>query len=387
MPALRRPARRGRDLGRASRAEPRPHRAHARRRRRRRRPGCAAAVAGAPGRAARAGRARRARPTSPRPPSSSSRRCSCPAARSRLEGVGTQPDPDRAARDPRADGRRDRGRAGGRARRRADRHDPRPRLARCSGTEVGGDEIPLAIDELPLVALAACFAEGETTIRDAAELRRKESDRIATVCEALTALGADGRGRREDGMRDRGRAAACAAARSTPTATTASRCSARSPASPRARASRSRAWTPPRSATRASRPTSPRSLGGAPERRARAIRCRPWSSRSTGPPGPASPPSPARVAAALGFTYLDSGAMYRCVALAALERGADLDDAARDRRAGRARCAIELDGERVELDGARRQRRDPRAAGHRGRLARLGPSARCARRWSRGSAS
>ncbi|HET6998812.1 MAG TPA: 3-phosphoshikimate 1-carboxyvinyltransferase [Solirubrobacterales bacterium] len=57
------------------------------------------------------------------------------------------------------------------------------------GTEVGGAEIPLAIDELPLVALAACFAEGTTTIRDAAELRRKESDRIATVTAALTALG------------------------------------------------------------------------------------------------------------------------------------------------------------------------------------------------------
>ncbi len=57
------------------------------------------------------------------------------------------------------------------------------------GTEVGGAEVPLAIDELPLVALAACFAEGTTTIRDAAELRRKESDRIATVSEALSALG------------------------------------------------------------------------------------------------------------------------------------------------------------------------------------------------------
>lgn len=57
------------------------------------------------------------------------------------------------------------------------------------GTEVGGAEIPLAIDELPLVALAACFAEGTTTIRDAEELRRKESDRIATVTEALRALG------------------------------------------------------------------------------------------------------------------------------------------------------------------------------------------------------
>ncbi|HEX3173474.1 MAG TPA: 3-phosphoshikimate 1-carboxyvinyltransferase [Solirubrobacterales bacterium] len=65
-------------------------------------------------------------------------------------------------------------------------------VARASdlrGTEVAGGEIPLAIDELPLVALAACFAEGKTTIRDAAELRRKESDRIASVSAALSALG------------------------------------------------------------------------------------------------------------------------------------------------------------------------------------------------------
>lgn len=59
------------------------------------------------------------------------------------------------------------------------------------GTEVGGAEIPLAIDELPLVALAACFAEGTTTIRDAAELRRKESDRVETVTAALRALGGE----------------------------------------------------------------------------------------------------------------------------------------------------------------------------------------------------
>jgi 3-phosphoshikimate 1-carboxyvinyltransferase len=57
------------------------------------------------------------------------------------------------------------------------------------GCEVGGADVPLAIDELPLVALLACFAEGTTTIRDAAELRRKESDRIATVTDALNALG------------------------------------------------------------------------------------------------------------------------------------------------------------------------------------------------------
>ncbi len=58
-------------------------------------------------------------------------------------------------------------------------------------TEVGGDEIPLAIDELPLIALAACFAEGDTTIRDAGELRRKESDRIASAAAALRGLGAE----------------------------------------------------------------------------------------------------------------------------------------------------------------------------------------------------
>ena len=58
------------------------------------------------------------------------------------------------------------------------------------GTVVEAEEVPLAIDELPLVALLGCFAEGTTTIRDAAELRRKESDRVATVTESLGALGA-----------------------------------------------------------------------------------------------------------------------------------------------------------------------------------------------------
>jgi 3-phosphoshikimate 1-carboxyvinyltransferase len=79
----------------------------------------------------------------------------------------------------------------------------RIRPSRLHGVEVGGGDVPLAIDELPLVALAACFAEGETTIRDATELRRKESDRIATVSEALTALGASVE-TSEDGMRIEG---------------------------------------------------------------------------------------------------------------------------------------------------------------------------------------
>jgi 3-phosphoshikimate 1-carboxyvinyltransferase len=59
------------------------------------------------------------------------------------------------------------------------------------GTVVEPDEVPLAIDELPLVALLGCFAEGETVVRGAQELRVKESDRIAGVVEGLRGLGAD----------------------------------------------------------------------------------------------------------------------------------------------------------------------------------------------------
>jgi 3-phosphoshikimate 1-carboxyvinyltransferase len=58
------------------------------------------------------------------------------------------------------------------------------------GTEVEAHEVPLAIDELPLVALLGCFAEGETVVRGAGELRLKESDRIATVVDGLRGLGA-----------------------------------------------------------------------------------------------------------------------------------------------------------------------------------------------------
>jgi 3-phosphoshikimate 1-carboxyvinyltransferase len=65
------------------------------------------------------------------------------------------------------------------------------RNAPIEGTTVEPEEVPLAIDELPLVALLGCFAEGETIVRGAGELRLKESDRIATVVEGLRGLGAD----------------------------------------------------------------------------------------------------------------------------------------------------------------------------------------------------
>ena len=58
------------------------------------------------------------------------------------------------------------------------------------GIEVGGDIIPRLIDEIPVLAVAGCVARGKTVIKDAGELRVKESDRIATVVNELSRLGA-----------------------------------------------------------------------------------------------------------------------------------------------------------------------------------------------------
>ena len=59
------------------------------------------------------------------------------------------------------------------------------------GTVVEGSLIPTLIDEIPVIAVLAAFADGETVIRDASELKFKESDRIASVTEALLAMGCD----------------------------------------------------------------------------------------------------------------------------------------------------------------------------------------------------
>ena len=58
------------------------------------------------------------------------------------------------------------------------------------GVEISGEIIPRVIDELPVLALAACFAKGETIIKDSEELRVKESDRISATVNSLSKLGA-----------------------------------------------------------------------------------------------------------------------------------------------------------------------------------------------------
>lgn len=59
------------------------------------------------------------------------------------------------------------------------------------GTVIEGDLIPTLIDELPVIAVMAAFAQGDTVIRDARELRVKESDRIQVMTDNLTRMGAD----------------------------------------------------------------------------------------------------------------------------------------------------------------------------------------------------
>lgn len=62
---------------------------------------------------------------------------------------------------------------------------------RLKGTRIGGNEIPNLIDELPILAVAAALATGETVITDAAELRVKETDRIAAMVKTLRAFNVD----------------------------------------------------------------------------------------------------------------------------------------------------------------------------------------------------
>lgn len=73
------------------------------------------------------------------------------------------------------------------------------RSSSLHGTVIGGSIIPTLIDELPMIAAAACFADGDTVIRDASELKVKESNRVEVMVRNLSAMGADVE-ETEDGM-------------------------------------------------------------------------------------------------------------------------------------------------------------------------------------------
>lgn len=79
------------------------------------------------------------------------------------------------------------------------------RGAALHGTEVGGDEVPNLIDELPLIAVAGALSEGDTIVRDAAELKVKESDRISSITGNLQRIGVEIEAR-PDGFLIHGRA-------------------------------------------------------------------------------------------------------------------------------------------------------------------------------------
>ncbi|NLM70224.1 MAG: 3-phosphoshikimate 1-carboxyvinyltransferase [Firmicutes bacterium] len=69
--------------------------------------------------------------------------------------------------------------------------DLRVKTSRLKGVTIGGELVVRAIDEIPVLAVAAAFADGVTEIRDAAELKVKESNRIAAIAAELHKLGAD----------------------------------------------------------------------------------------------------------------------------------------------------------------------------------------------------
>ena len=100
-------------------------------------------------------------------------------------------------------------------------------------TEIEPEIVPSLVDELPLVALAASCARGRTTVRGAEELRVKESDRIETTARGALQLRRARRGHQGRLARSAASRRASAAAPSTRTATTASRCWAPSRASTR----------------------------------------------------------------------------------------------------------------------------------------------------------
>ena len=226
------------------------------------------------------------------------------------------------------------------------------------------DEVPLAIDELPLVALLGCFAEGETVVRGAAELRVKESDRIATVVDGLRGLGADIEAS-ADGFVVRGTGGAA-------------RRRARRPRRPSAGAARRGRRAGLRGGGGGRRDGGGAGVLPGLRRRRREAACMTMVVAIDGPAGAGKSTVARAVADALGFTYLDSGAMYRAVALAAARARC------RHRRLWRQRCRSSSASGCGSTGATSPTRSAPRRSPR--RLEGGGRPRRAARRWSPSSA-
>ncbi len=246
-----------------------------------------------------------------------------------------QPAADRPARDPRAHGR-PRSRSTTAARSAASRAaTSRSTRAGSSARRSRRTEVPLAIDELPLFALAAACARGESVLRGAEELRAKETDRIEATVDALARARGARAGARDDGFVVRGVPTRLRGGRlSRAAATTASRCSARSPGSPPARA----CGSTDADAVAVSFPgffEMLDELRRARRRELTADNLRAMIVAIDGPAGAGKSSVARALAERLGFHYLDTGAMYRALtwlALAARRR-------ARRRAGARRACA------------------------------------------------
>ena len=205
-------------------------------------------------------------------------------------------------------------------------------------TTIGGDEIPLVQDELPVLAVAAAFADGVTEISDAGELRVKESDRIATVEALLASLGV-GVETAADALSIRG---------GRPRA-----CPAHEPRRPSPRHGGGDRGERHRRRVGGRRLERDRGLVSRVHRRPHDGHGAHVTGRVVaidGPAGSGKSTTARGVADALGLHTLDTGAMYRAVTLAAMEAGVDIGDgdavAAVAERAG-----IELGDGSVHLDG------------------------------------
>ena len=268
----------------------------------------------AAGGAARARRDRGARATSPRRRRSSSRRRSSPGSELHIHGVNLNPRRTGLLTILERMGGRvtvyNRRRIGGER-----AGDLEVRSAELVATTVLGPEVPLAIDELPLFALAASCAHGNSRLRGAEELRAKESDRVEATVDALRALGQHVLAT-EDGFRIRG-----------------------VPTRPRGGRIESRGdhRIAMLGAIAALDSQDGRRDRGRRVRRSklsgllRAPRLAPQGGRRMiiaidGPAGAGKSSVARALAARLGFRYLDTGAMYRALTWLALRRGIDLDD-------------------------------------------------------------